>query len=91
MTMTSKHKIIGGFEHDPDLKGLKRRPEIAYTHHEALREVDRLRAQKAALLEALKRITAGMWAGDGSTNPRVRGAEVKAARAAIAAAEGETT
>lgn len=49
----------------------------------------RLIAASRDLLEALKALSAGMWAGDGVTRPRVRGADVAKARSAIAKAEAQ--
>lgn len=50
---------------------------------------NRLRKINAELLEALKELSKGMWAGDGVTNVAVPGEQVARARAAISRAEAE--
>lgn len=66
---------------------------LVYGHHNAdnqysLEANRHLIAAAPELLAALKELTAGLWAGEGTSFPRIRGEEVAKARAAIAKAAG---
>ncbi len=64
--------------------------ELNWTRNEfviAVKEIDSLREQNATLLAALEKITAGLWAGDGYSRPKILGSEVASARAVIANAK----
>lgn len=64
--------------------------ELAPFPEAMLKANARLIAAAPELLEALKELTKGMWAGEGVSHPLVEGSEVLKARLAIAKAEGRS-